>query len=80
MTEKKTEFNVTKKMLAYGLVSPIIFSIVGMVIAFFATKEAPTQIKAIAIVAGTCAGLFLSITGLFIVQKIINKKVGKKKK
>ncbi len=80
MTDKKTEFYVTKKMLAYGLVAPIIFSIIGMLIAFFATKESPTQIKAITIIAGTCAGLFLSITGLFIIQKIINKKVGKKKK
>lgn len=80
MTDKKTEFKVTKKMLAYGLVAPIVFSITGMVIAFFATKESPTQIKAIAIIVGTCTGLFLSITGLLIIQKIINKKVGKKKK
>jgi len=80
MTEKKTEFNVTKKMLTYGIVAPIVFSIMGMAIAFFTTKESPTQIKAIAIIAGTSIGLFLSITGLFIIQKIINKRIGEKKK
>ena len=79
MTEKKTEFTVTKKMLTYGIVSPIVFSTMGMVIAFFATKESPAQIKAIAIIAGTSSGLFLSIIGLFIVQKIINKKIKKRK-
>ncbi len=80
MTEKKTEFNVTKKMLTYGLAAPIVFSIMGMAIAFFATKESPTQIKAIAMIAGTLTGLLLSIIGLLIIQKIINKKIGEKKK
>lgn len=79
MTEKKTEYNITKRMLAYGLAAPIVFSLMGMAIAFFATKESPTQIKAIAIIAGTSTGLFLSIIGLLIIQKIINKRLEKRK-
>ena len=68
-----------KKMLTYGLAAPIVFSLMGMAIAYFTTKESPTQIKAIAIIAGTSTGLFLSIIGLLIIQKIINKRLEKRK-
>jgi len=78
MEEEKAPI-ITKKMLALGFTAPFIFSIGGMVIAYFATQNSPENIRNIALIVATFVGLFISIGVIFLMQWYINRKVEKSK-
>jgi len=75
--EEKQPPIITKKILALGFTAPFIFSIGGMLIAFFATRNASEKIRNIALIVATFVGLFISIGVIFLMQWYINRKVGK---
>ncbi|MHA1199189.1 MAG: hypothetical protein ACTSQF_07550 [Candidatus Heimdallarchaeaceae archaeon] len=77
MEEDKPQV-ITKKILALGFTAPFIFSIGGMVIAFFATKNLPEKTRNIALIVATFIGLFVSIGVIILMQWHINRKVEKK--
>jgi hypothetical protein len=79
MTEEKKPV-VTKTMLAFALISPFLFSVGGMVIVLFATQNAPSNIRSIALIVVTFAGLFIAIGSIFIIQRRINKKLAQNEK
>ena len=70
---KEKQAVVTKKMLAFGFTAPFLFSIGGMVIAYFATTNSPQNIRMIALIVATFLGLFTAIGSIFLIQKHINK-------
>jgi hypothetical protein len=69
---------VTKKMLALGFTAPFIFSIGGMVIAYFATSNASSKIRSISLIIATFLGLLIAIGVIFLMQWYINRKIAKK--
>ena len=73
MSEEKQSI-ITKKMLAFGFTAPFLFSVGGMVIAYFATTNSPPKIRMIALIVATFLGLFTAIGSIFLVQRYINKK------
>ena len=77
MEEEKPPI-ITKKILALGFTAPFIFSVGGMVIAFFATKNLPEKTRSIAMIVATFVGLFVSIGMIFLMQWHINRKIEKK--
>lgn len=77
MSEKETPI-VTKKMLALGFTAPFIFSIGGILIAFYATQNVSEKIRNISLIVATFLGLFISIGVIFLIQWRINKKIAKK--
>ena len=77
--EKKSPI-VTKKMYAFALTAPFLFSVGGMIIALFSTQNSPQQIRNIALIVATFLGLFVAIGSIFLIQKRINKKIPKQKK
>ena len=77
MSEKESPI-VTKKMLALGFTAPFIFSIGGMVIAYFATVNASSKIRSISLIIATFLGLFIAIGVIFLMQWYINRKIAKK--
>ena len=70
---------VTKKMLAFGFTSPFLFSIGGMVIAYFATTNSNPNVRIIALIVATFLGLLTAIGSIFLIQRYINKKQEKNK-
>ena len=68
---------ITKKILALGFTAPFIFSIGGMIIAFFATRNLSEKVRNIALIVATFVGLFMSIGVIFLMQWHINRKVEK---
>ncbi|MBY8999427.1 MAG: hypothetical protein KGD64_00770 [Candidatus Heimdallarchaeota archaeon] len=66
---------VTKKMLAVAFTSPVFFSVVFITIAFFATSNSSETVRTIFLVVATFVGLGVSIGVIFLMQKIINKKL-----
>ena len=72
---EKKESVVTKKMIAFALTAPFIFSVGGMVIALFSTQDSPQKIRNIALIVATFLGLFVAIGSIFIIQRHINKKI-----
>ena len=66
---------ITKKILAMGFAAPFIFSVGGMVIAFFATQNLSEKTRNIALIIATFVGLFISIGVIFLMQWYINRKV-----
>jgi len=78
MSEEKRSM-VTKKMLAFGFAAPFIFSIGGMVIAYFATTNSSQNIRMIALIIATFFGLFTAIGSIFLIQRRINKNHNLKK-
>ena len=76
MSEKESHV-VSIRMLALGFTAPFIFSIGGMVIAFYATANAPAKIRNISLIIATFLGLFISIGVIFLMQWRINKKIAK---
>ena len=70
---KEKQSVVTKKMLAFGFTAPFLFSVGGMVIAYFATTNSPQNIRMIARIVATFLGLFIAIGSIFLIQKHINK-------
>ena len=68
---------ITNKILALGFTAPFIFSIGGMVIAYFATQNSPENIRSIALIVATFVGLFISIGVIFLIQWHINRKIRK---
>ncbi len=77
MSEKESPV-VTKKMLALGFTAPFIFSIGGMLIAFYATKNASSTTRNISLIVATFVGLFVAIGVIFLMQWRINWKIAKK--
>ena len=80
--EKSDEKNppiITNKILALGFTAPFIFSVGGMVIAYFATQNSPENIRNIALIVATFVGLFISIGVIFLMQWHINRKVKRTK-
>ncbi|MHA1952583.1 MAG: hypothetical protein ACXAAM_03850 [Candidatus Heimdallarchaeaceae archaeon] len=71
---------VTKKMLAFALTAPFLFSVGGMVIALFSTQNSPQKIRNIALIVATFLGLFVAIGSIFLIQKRINKKISEQQK
>ncbi|MCG3225792.1 MAG: hypothetical protein H7645_02655 [Candidatus Heimdallarchaeota archaeon] len=71
---------VTKKMLAFALTAPFLFSVGGMIIALFSSQNSPQKIRNIALIVATFLGLFVSIGSIFLIQKRINKKISKQQK
>ena len=71
----KKESVVTKKMIAFGFTAPFIFSVGGMIIAFFSTQNSSTMIRNIALIIATFLGLFVAIGFIFLIQRRINKKI-----
>ncbi len=71
---------VTKKMLAFALTAPFLFSVGGMIIALFSTQNSPQKIRNMALIVATFLGLFVSIGSIFLIQKRINKKISKQQK
>jgi hypothetical protein len=71
----KKESVVTKKMIAFALTAPFIFSVGGMVIALFSTQNSPQHIRNIALIVATFVGLFVAIGSIFLIQRHINKKI-----
>ena len=78
MSEEKQSM-VTKKMLAFGFTAPFIFSIGGMVIAYFATTNSSQNIRMIALIIATFLGLLTAIGSIFLIQRRINKNQDLKK-
>ncbi len=72
---EKKESVVTKKMIAFALTAPFIFSVGGMVIALFSTQNSPPKIRNIALIVATFLGLFVAIGSIFLIQRRINKKI-----
>jgi len=68
---------ITKKILALGFTAPFIFSIGGMVIAYFSTRNLSEKIRNISLIVATFVGLFVSIAVIFLIQWHINRKVKK---
>ena len=85
MEEEKVEIEennppiITKKIIAMGFAAPFIFSVGGMVIAFFATQNLSEKIRNIALIVATFVGLFISIGVIFLMQWHINRKMEKTK-
>ncbi|MCE7746913.1 MAG: hypothetical protein GPJ51_00835 [Candidatus Heimdallarchaeota archaeon] len=77
MSEKESPV-VTKKMLFLGFASPFIFSIGGMAIAYFATKNLSSKIRSISLIVATFLGLLISIGVIFLMQWHINRKIEQK--
>ena len=77
MSEKESPV-VTNKMLALGFTAPFIFSIGGMVIAYFATKNLSSKIRSISLIVATFLGLLISIGIIFLMQWYINRKIEQK--
>jgi hypothetical protein len=71
---------VTKKMIAFGLTAPFIFSVGGMIIALFSTQNSPRNIRNIALIVATFLGLFVAIGSIFLVQRRINRKIADQQK
>ncbi|MCG3220854.1 MAG: hypothetical protein H7641_05685 [Candidatus Heimdallarchaeota archaeon] len=71
---------VTKKMLAFALTAPFLFSVGGMIIALFSTQNSPPKIRNIALIVATFLGLFVAIGSIFLIQMRINKKISKQQK
>lgn len=69
---------ITKKILAFGFTAPFIFSISGMVIAYFATKNLSEQTRNISLIIATFIGLFISIGVIFLMQWHIKRKMKKR--
>ncbi len=74
MTEEKKPI-ISKYMIAFALISPFLFSVSGMLIAYFTTRNSSSTIQKIALIVATFVGLFLAIGSIFALQKIINKKI-----
>ena len=77
MSEKESPV-VTNKMLALGFTAPFIFSIGGMAIAYFATKNLSSKIRSISLIVATFLGLLISIGIIFLMQWYINRKIKQK--
>ncbi|MCE7738772.1 MAG: hypothetical protein KAU62_02865 [Candidatus Heimdallarchaeota archaeon] len=77
MSEKESPV-VTKKMLALGFASPFVFSVGGMVIAYFATQNLSSKIRSISLIVATFLGLLISIGIIFLMQWYINRKIKQK--
>ena len=77
MSEKESPV-VSKKMLALGFTAPFIFSIGGMVIAYFATSNASSKTRSISLIIATFLGLLIAIGVIFLMQWYINRKIAKK--
>jgi len=77
MSEKESPV-ITNKMLALGFAAPFIFSIGGMAIAYFATKNLSEKIRNISLIIATFLGLLVSIGVIFLMQRYINRKIKKK--
>ncbi len=75
MSEEKQSI-VSKKMLAFGFTAPFLFSVGGMIIAYFATTNSPQRIRMIALIVATFLGLITAIGSIFLVQRYINKNQG----
>lgn len=74
MTEEKKPI-ISKYMIAFALISPFLFSVSGMLIAYFATRNSSSVIQKIALIVATFVGLFLAIGSIFVLQKIVNKRI-----
>jgi len=74
MTEEKKTI-ISKHMIVFALISPFLFSVSGMLIAYFSTRNSSSTTQKIALIAATFVGLFLAIGFIFILQKIINRKI-----
>jgi len=72
MSEEKQSI-VTKKMLAFGFTAPFLFSVGGMIIAYFATTNSSQKVRMIALIVATFLGLFTAIGSIFLIQRHINK-------
>jgi len=77
MSEKESPV-VTKKMLALGFTAPFIFSVGGMAIVYFATKNLSSKIRSISLIVATFLGLLISIGIIFLMQWYINRKIKQK--
>ncbi len=71
---------VSKKMFAIAFTAPFVLSISFMAIAYFATLNASDTVQTISLVVATFLGLGLSIGIIFLMQKIINKKLKESEK
>ncbi len=68
---------ITKKILALGFTAPFLFSVLGMIIAYFATRTLSERIRNISLIVATFVGLFVSIGLIFLMQWHINRKIAK---
>lgn len=68
---------ITKKILVLGFTAPFIFSIGGMLIAYFATQHLSESTRNIALIIATFIGLSLSIGVIFLMQWNIKRKLKK---
>ncbi|MFW9851340.1 MAG: hypothetical protein ACFFDS_00170 [Candidatus Thorarchaeota archaeon] len=73
MTEEEKPV-ISKFMIILAFVSPFLFSICGMLIAYFTTRKSSSTVQKIALVVATSIGLFLAIGTIFALQKIINRR------
>jgi len=74
MTEKEKPV-ISKYMIILALIFPFLFSVIGMLIAYFATRKSSSTVQKIALVVATFIGLFLAIGAIFALQKIVNRRI-----
>ena len=74
MTEEKKPI-ISKYMIAFAFISPFLFSVSGMLIAYFSTRNSSSNTQKIALIVATFVGLLLAIVSIFALQKIVNRKI-----
>ena len=75
MSEEKQSL-VTKKMLAFGFIAPFLFSIGGMVIAYFSTMNSSQNVRMIALIVATFLGLLTAIGSIFLIVSLRGGRTG----
>lgn len=68
---------ITKRILILGFTAPFIFSIGGILVAYYATQHLSESTRNIALIVATFIGLLLSIGLIFLMQWNIKRKLKK---
>ncbi|MHA1222006.1 MAG: hypothetical protein ACTSSG_05795 [Candidatus Heimdallarchaeaceae archaeon] len=77
MNSKKEKNIVSKRILAVAFISPFLFSIGFMIVAYLATMNTTKIIRNISLIIATFVGIISSIGLIFFLQFKINKKMEK---